>query len=704
MNEEDKRRYLESYRKAKEGGEEFFPFAVFRDALVALLLFLLLIALAYFLGVPLEARADPNDAAYTPRPEWYFLFLFQLLKYFPGRLEVIGVFLLPTLAIAVILVLPLLDRSPRRHFLSRPVVSLLAVVGFAGVLGLSGLAALETPPPAAVTAGDPVAALYTTNCAGCHGATVAVEADTNLHEVIAQGSHTGMPAWSGDLTTDQIDALAGFIVSPAGSEVFNRNCGACHSAPELVAGDPLDLQTMLNQGPDYAAHLGQVVPVWQDVLEPAERTALLNFLAAPDGQRLFATNCSACHGRAVSFSGDEAALREVIRQGGLHLEMPPWQTRLTDGEIETLAAYVVEAQGTEGSNLFGDYCSTCHGPRVPAAESVEQARQAIAGGGAHETMPVWGDILTPEQLDALTAYTFSASQGAPVELGRTLFTQNCAPCHGDFGEGGPNPSRPGDIIAPISSAEYLQTRDDDTLGAIIAQGQPNFGMSPFGVASGGPLDEGDIDALVALLRSWELQPPVELPPEFAATPFAVSGEQVYAEVCAQCHGPRGEGGLAPALSDPEFQASRSDEELFDSINIGHAATPMIGWGEILASDQIEQLVAFIRRIGAPASEATPEATPAAAPSFSADVLPILEARCAGCHGQLGGWDASTYESVINSGVNGPAVVPGDPEASPLAQKLLGTQTLGGIMPPSGALPDELIQVILEWIAAGARNN
>jgi mono/diheme cytochrome c family protein len=131
---------------------------------------------------------------------------------------------------------------------------------------------------------------------------------------------------------------------------------------------------------------------------------------------------------------------------------------------------------------------------------------------------------------------------------------------------------------------------------------------------------------------------------------------------------------------------------------------MIGWGEILSSDQIQQLVAFIREIGAPAPEATPGVTPAAAPSFSADVLPILESHCAGCHGQLGGWDASTYESVVNSGANGPAVIPGDPDASLLAQKLLGTQNLGGIMPPSGALPDDLIQVILDWIAASALDN
>jgi mono/diheme cytochrome c family protein len=438
--------------------------------------------------------------------------------------------------------------------------------------------------------------------------------------------------------------------------------------------------------------------VWQDVLEAGERTALLNFLAAPDGQRLFATNCSACHGRAVSYSGEQAALREIIRQGGLHLEMPPWQTQLTEDQIEILAAYVVDPEGApQGSNLFSQYCSSCHGQRVPTAEDVEQAKQVIAAGGAHQTMPVWGQVLTQEQLDALTAYTFSASQGAPIEVGRELFATNCSPCHGDFGEGGPNPTRPGDVIAPISSAEYLQTRDDATLRKIITQGQPNFGMSPFGVANGGPLDESDIDALLAFLRAWELQPPVELPPEFAATPIAVSGAQIYAEVCSQCHGPSGEGGVGRSVRDPEFQASKSDEELFNSINLGHPTTSMIGWGEILSADQIRQLVAFIRELAEP----RPTAAPSAAPSFSADVFPILQAQCSTCHGTLGGWDASTYDSVINSGNNGPAVFPGDPDGSLLAQKLLGTQSIGGVMPPSGALPSGQIQLILDWIAAGA---
>ena len=99
MNEQEKQDYLERYKAAKEKGFPFFPDILFKDAVVVLFIFLLLAALAYFIGAPLEARADPADTTYTPRPEWYFLFLFQLLKYFPGSLEFIGVVVLPTLAI-----------------------------------------------------------------------------------------------------------------------------------------------------------------------------------------------------------------------------------------------------------------------------------------------------------------------------------------------------------------------------------------------------------------------------------------------------------------------------------------------------------------------------------------------------------------------------------------------------------------------------
>ena len=702
MKEKEKQEYLEQYHQAKEKGLPFYPDILFKDAVVSLLVFIILVALAYFLGTPLEARADPADTSYTPRPEWYFLFLFQLLKYFPGKLEVVGVFVLPTLVVLLLIMLPFLDPSPRRHFLGRPLVSGITSLMILGVAFLSVQSVRETPPPAEAGEGDQTAALYTKNCAGCHGASIEVPPGTNLHTVIAQGKHEGMPAWSADLTTDQIDALAGFILSPSGSQLFAENCSACHEATELVAGDPLELKSALEQGPNFPVHSGVEVAQWTEVLSPDERTALLNFLVAPDGQRLFTTNCASCHGRSPAFSGDENELRNLISQGGLHLEMPPWREKLSDVELDQLAQYVVDPSNVPGGQeLFAQYCSSCHGERVPVVADFAQARQAIASGGAHETMPVWGNVLTAEQLDALVSYTLNAAKGTSLDVGQNLFSQNCATCHGDFGEGGPNPTRPDDIIAPISTAEYLKTRDDFTLRAIIAQGQPNFGMSPFGTANGGPLDDDEIDAIVAYLRSWEQNPPVELPPEIRAGSEALSGADIYAEVCAQCHGPNGEGLVGPSLRETQFQKENTDQDIFETINQGHEASGMIGWGEILTAGQIQQLVDFIRQLEQ--VEAQPRPT-AGVISFITDVLPIFEDQCALCHGTLGGWDATSYQTVMNTGDHAPVVIPGDVEGSILAQKILGTQTEGTLMPPAGKMSDAEVQIILDWIAAGAPEN
>lgn len=703
MNEKEKQAYLEKYSEAKKKGVPFFPDILFKDAVAALIVFLILVGLAYFVGASLEAQADPADTNYTPRPEWYFLFLFQLLKYFPGNLEVLGVVVLPTIAIVLLFLLPLIDRGPKRHYSSRKVIvgttALIVVV----IAILSIQSVLEAPPPAEAAGGDLIAALYAENCAGCHGSTIVVDPETNLHDVIAQGQHEGMPAWSADLTTDQIDALAGFILSPNGSQIFTNYCGSCHEAPELVAGDPLALKSAIEQGTTFPDHADIGIPEWSEVLTEQDINALVNFLVAPDGQRLYAINCSPCHGRSVAFTGEEEELRNIISEGGLHLEMPPWEERLDNSQIDILAQYVVDPDSVpEGASLFSDYCSTCHGERVPAMDDIEQAREVIATGGSHETMPIWKDILTDEQLDALVSYTLAASQGSSLEVGQELFASNCTLCHGEFGEGGVNPARPGDIIAPISSAEYLKTRDDLTLRTIIAQGQPNFGMSPFGSSFGGPLDDDEIDAIVAYMRSWEQNPPVDLPPEILLPELALEGQDIYIGLCAQCHGGQGQGGLGPPLNDPEFQTSMSDQEIFDAINLGHEGTSMIVWGEILNAQQIDQLVQIIRQLEP--SESTVGSEPpldADTPTFTNDILPIFEVKCNMCHGSMGGWDGTTYESAMESGNNAPVIIPGDPDNSLLVQKLLGTQSIGAMMPPGSKLSDAEIDLIIAWILAGA---
>jgi mono/diheme cytochrome c family protein len=628
MNEQEKRAYDKKYKEAKEKGVPFFPDIIFKDTIVVLILFIILVALAYFMGAPVEARANPNDTSYTPRPEWYFLFLFQLLKYFPGNLEVIGAMILPGLFILLLLILPFIDKSPKRHFMNRPFASISALVVVAGIGTLTFLAVKESPPPQEAVVVDQAAALYAKNCANCHGPSIDVPPGTDLHKIIAAGNHEGMPAWGGDLSTDEIDALVGFILSPNGSLLFTRECGGCHENALQATGNPLELQRVFDEGSNYPPHVEVKIPDWQNTLSADEKNALLNFLAAPDGQRLFAVNCSGCHGQGVAFNGTEEELSALIAKGGQHLEMPAWKGTLSENDVYALATYVVDPGSyPAGATLFGQHCAACHGDRVPSAPDIESAQKIISSGGAHVTMPVWGNILTAEQLDALTKYTFDISKGEGAAIGERIFAENCSACHGQFGQGGPNPTRSGDMIAPISSAEYLKTRDDATIRNIISQGQPNFGMSPFEDINGGPLSTDEIDALVAFIRSWEANPPADIPPQ------------------------------APPASTP---------------------TPV-------APAQLP-------------SSGTPG-------SFSKQVLPIFQAKCAMCHNSsttLGGWDSSSYESVMTSGENSPVVIAGDVQKSLLAQLLQGTN--GKFMPPMGALPQEEIQAILDWIASGAKND
>ena len=114
-------------------------------------------------------------------------------------------------------------------------------------------------------------------------------------------------------------------------------------------------------------------------------------------------------------------------------------------------------------------------------------------------------ILAPPRADA-SDLTFAA---AGID-GHGLFITSCAHCHGDVGEGAPNPAQPGDIIPPISTAEYLASRTDESIRTVVAAGLPGAGMAAFEVTHGGPLHAEEVDAIVAHIRSWESDPPVQL--------------------------------------------------------------------------------------------------------------------------------------------------------------------------------------------------
>lgn len=97
-------------------------------------------------------------------------------------------------------------------------------------------------------------------------------------------------------------------------------------------------------------------------------------------------------------------------------------------------------------------------------------------------------------------------------------------------------------------------------------------------------------------------------------------------------------------------------------------------------------------------------------SFAADVQPLFDANCIGCHGANGGLSlaaGSSYDNLVGvpaQGYAGNRVVPGDPDASVLYRKLSGAQGVGGPMPPTGFLPAATVDLVRTWIAEGALEN
>jgi menaquinol-cytochrome c reductase cytochrome b/c subunit len=287
MKDEQKKSLLEKYKIALQKGERFWPDSIYKDLLVSLAIFIILILLASFVGVPGEPKADPNDTAYIPRPEWYFLFLFQMLKYFPGKLEWLGTAVIPGIAILVLLLLPLLDRNPKRHYSKRKIA--LAVMGVVvlGMIGLTVLAVVTTPPQAEAAAAGTIPEqialgqdLYSLNCAECHGDDGKLETitgvaglegkqiipinssdvmytlnDTALADVISYGRpDSGMTpfgkSYGGTLSPTEIEAIATFMrytwddraELPAGTRLAS-------SIPALNPGEV----------PSYDVHIGPLV-------------------------------------------------------------------------------------------------------------------------------------------------------------------------------------------------------------------------------------------------------------------------------------------------------------------------------------------------------------------------------------------------------------------------------------------------------------
>jgi ubiquinol-cytochrome c reductase cytochrome b subunit len=111
----------------------FFPEHLFRSALVFAVVFLAIMLLAVFATVPREEIAGTFSESYLPRPEWYFMWLFQLLTYFSGRWESVGSLAVPAIGVALLFAIPFLGKGTLRRATDRP---LALAAGISCVIGI----------------------------------------------------------------------------------------------------------------------------------------------------------------------------------------------------------------------------------------------------------------------------------------------------------------------------------------------------------------------------------------------------------------------------------------------------------------------------------------------------------------------------------------------------------------------------------------
>ena len=174
MDARQKEQYLREYSMLKGEGKPFFPYAVYKDGLMACIVLLVIITMALLFGAELGPKADPTTTTYTPRPEWYFFFLFELLRVVkPPALVFLATIGIPTICMVLLFALPFFDRGPERHPLRRPIAMTAAVATIGAMAYLTVLGALAGAPTEIELATSPQFKqgkdiTASSGCLGCH--------------------------------------------------------------------------------------------------------------------------------------------------------------------------------------------------------------------------------------------------------------------------------------------------------------------------------------------------------------------------------------------------------------------------------------------------------------------------------------------------------------------------------------------------------
>lgn len=422
--------WWQSPEQLKAQEEPFWPKQLLKDGVLSLVFMIGLGLWAWHWAAPLEPQADPGQP-YEARPEWYFMFLFRLLRYFEGPYEIVGTFVLPTLFFLILFFWPFLDRNPERDPRRRPVAMGLLGGATVGLVGLTifavatdvrmkepTIAQAQTPTPRSEVAGPiqraDVAKVYNDSCAACHGvdgsgqqmrkglptipdftslAWQMSQTDLEINHRIIDGNEPLMPAFREKLSQQQILALT----------VYVRAFGISLGASPVASTPGAEKKTTTS---------------------PAPAKAQMSSL------EIYRAYCLACHdsdGRGQTarkalpdlpdFTDDkwqaphpDAELKKSILQGKGKF-MLPMRDKLSDADAEQMVTFVRSFRMGKQMILVQ--------PQTPAVKP-PPAQPAVVPG---------------PKSPAVTAPSSSEEIAGRMRAATALFRQYCLICHGTDGKG-----------------------------------------------------------------------------------------------------------------------------------------------------------------------------------------------------------------------------------------------------------------------------
>jgi menaquinol-cytochrome c reductase cytochrome b/c subunit len=231
LNRAEKEAYLREYEALKKKGKPFFPYAVLKDSTMMLVVALVIVAMSIVLGAELGPKVDPTTTTYVPRPEWYFFFLFELLRVLkPPWLTPMATIGIPTIAMVLLLLLPFYDRNPERRPERRPIATTAGILTIIAIAYLTYLGATAGSPTeidlevaAELEPGKEVVAQE--GCLACHklgengnngpGPELTQIGENLPRNAIARSLEVGpgiMPSYAG-LPAQKQEALTAFLAS-----------------------------------------------------------------------------------------------------------------------------------------------------------------------------------------------------------------------------------------------------------------------------------------------------------------------------------------------------------------------------------------------------------------------------------------------------------------------------------------------------------